>query len=41
MQAEPRKEHQWLERLVGEWTHESEATMEPGKPTTKGTGTAR
>jgi Protein of unknown function (DUF1579) len=31
MNADPQKEHQWLERLVGEWTYESEAITEPGK----------
>ncbi len=39
MKVEPQKEHQWLERLVGEWRYESEAPMEPGKPPTKHTGT--
>ena len=28
MHAEPQKEHQWLHKLVGEWTYESEAVME-------------
>jgi hypothetical protein len=28
----PQKEHRWLERLLGDWTSEAEATMEPGKP---------
>ena len=23
---EPQKEHQWLQKLVGEWTYESEAS---------------
>jgi hypothetical protein len=32
MKIEPQKEHQWLQKLVGEWTCEGEATMEPGKP---------
>jgi hypothetical protein len=32
MKTEPQKEHQWLQKLVGEWTFEVEATMEPGKP---------
>jgi hypothetical protein len=27
MMAEPQKEHQWLEKLVGDWTYESEAPM--------------
>jgi len=31
----PRPEHQWLQKLVGEWTYESHATMEPGQPPTK------
>lgn len=37
--AEPQKEHQWLQRFVGEWTFEGEATMEPGKPGQKFNGT--
>jgi Protein of unknown function (DUF1579) len=42
MKAEPRDEHRWLERLVGEWTSEAEAA-EPGKPpqTFRGTLSAR
>jgi hypothetical protein len=32
MKIEPQKEHQWLQKLVGKWTCEGEATMEPGKP---------
>lgn len=39
MKAEPQKEHQWLERMVGEWTYESEAPMGPDQPTSKYTGT--
>jgi Protein of unknown function (DUF1579) len=39
MKAEPQKEHRWLEKLVGKWTSEAEATMEPGKPPEKFTGT--
>ncbi len=39
MKAEPQKEHQWLQKLVGEWTYEGEMTMEPGKPPTKFEGT--
>ena len=38
MKTEPQKEHQWLQRLVGEWTLEGEA-MEPGQPPAKYTGT--
>ena len=39
MKTEPQKEHQWLQKLVGEWTYEGEATMEPGEPPAKMTGT--
>lgn len=35
MMAEPGPEHQWLQQLVGEWTYETDATMEPGQPPTK------
>lgn len=31
MKAEPQKQHHWLQKLVGEWTCEGEAAMEPGK----------
>jgi hypothetical protein len=41
MNAEPQKEHKWLQRLVGEWTYESEMVMEPGKPPEKSGGTER
>ena len=37
--AEPQQEHRWLERLVGNWTFESECDMEPGKPREKFKGT--
>lgn len=39
MKVEPQKEHRWLERLVGEWTYESEAPPEPGAPPKRVTGT--
>jgi hypothetical protein len=39
MKAEPQEEHRWLERLVGEWTYESEAPMAPDQPPAKHTGT--
>jgi hypothetical protein len=32
MNTAAQKEHQWLQKLVGEWAFEGEATMEPGKP---------
>jgi Protein of unknown function (DUF1579) len=41
MKPEPQKEHQWLQRLVGEWTYEHDCETEPGKPTEKFTGTER
>ncbi len=39
MKAEARMEHQWLRRLVGEWTVEGEASMAPGQPAEKYSGT--
>jgi hypothetical protein len=39
MEEKPLKEHQWLEKLLGEWTYETEAAMEPGKPPEKFSGT--
>ncbi len=39
MKTEPQKEHQWLQKLVGEWTWEGEGIMEPGQPPAKYTGT--
>ena len=43
MNTGPQKEHAWLQQLVGEWTSEAEATMEPGKPpeTFRGTESVR
>jgi hypothetical protein len=35
MKAEPQKENQWLQKLVGEWTYEADATMGPGQPPSK------
>lgn len=35
---EPTKEHHWLQRLVGEWTFEIEASMGPEQPPAKQTG---
>ena len=37
MMAQPQKEHEWLQKLVGEWTFEFEA-VQPGQPTQKETG---
>lgn len=39
MRAEPSKEHEWLHRLVGEWTFEAEAMMAPGELPAKTAGT--
>jgi hypothetical protein len=39
MHAQVEKEHEWLQKFVGEWSYESEATMEPGQPPLKFTGT--
>lgn len=39
MNTEPQKEHQWLQKLVGEWAYEGEAAMGPGQPPEKFTGT--
>jgi hypothetical protein len=38
MNAEPQKEHQWLQKLVGKWTFEGECIMGPDQPPTKHTG---
>ncbi len=39
MHAQPQKEHEWLQKMVGEWTSEAEAVMGPDKPPEKFTGT--
>lgn len=39
MHAQVQKEHQWLNKLAGEWTFESESTMGPDQPPMKTTGT--
>lgn len=41
MQQEPQAEHRWLERLVGEWTYETECVMGPGQPPQKDAGRER
>ncbi|PSB25619.1 DUF1579 domain-containing protein [Stenomitos frigidus] len=39
MKPELQSEHQWLQKLVGEWTYETEAKMGPDQPPEKSTGT--
>ncbi len=39
MNAEPQKEHHWLQKLVGDWTYEIEVMMEPDRSPQKATGT--
>lgn len=39
LKVKPGKEHLWLGKLVGQWTFEGEAAMEPGGPPTKFKGT--
>ena len=39
MEATPQKEHQWLQKFLGNWSYESEAMIEPGKPPAKFVGT--
>ena len=41
MQAEPQREHRWLQKLVGDWSYEHECEAEPDKPREKFTGTER
>jgi hypothetical protein len=38
MNIEPQKEHQWLQKLIGEWTYVAEAAMELGKAPEKFNG---
>ncbi|GAP99653.1 DUF1579 domain-containing protein [Leptolyngbya sp. NIES-2104] len=37
--SEPQREHQWLQKLVGEWSYETEVTMGADQPPEKSTGT--
>jgi hypothetical protein len=39
MTPDLRKEHKWLEQLVGDWTCEMEAVMGPDQPPSKSKGT--
>jgi Protein of unknown function (DUF1579) len=38
MDAQPQKEHQWLDRFLGEWTYESEYSMGPDQPPSNSKG---
>jgi hypothetical protein len=39
MISEPQHEHHWLQKLVGEWTYETECKTGPDRPSEKSTGT--
>ena len=39
LHSEPQKEHQWLQKLVGEWTYEIEVKMGADRPAERSTGT--
>jgi hypothetical protein len=39
MHAKPEKQHRWLEKLVGDWTYETESPAQAGQPASKATGT--
>lgn len=39
MMAEPEPEHVWLQRMIGEWKYEFEASMKPDDPPLKFAGT--
>jgi hypothetical protein len=41
MKVEPRREHRWLQKFVGEWTFETEMPAEPGQPSQKMKGSER
>lgn len=37
-ESKPVREHKWLEKLLGDWTYESEGDMGPDKPKIKSSG---
>jgi len=39
MESKPAKEHEWLQKLVGNWTSEMECVMGPDQPPMKSKGT--
>lgn len=38
METKPQKEHHWLDKLIGEWTYESECNMGDDRPPFKSKG---
>jgi hypothetical protein len=38
MPTKPQKEHQWLQKWIGQWTYETEVTMGADQPPEKATG---
>jgi hypothetical protein len=38
MKVDPQKEHDWLHKLIGEWTYEANCVMGPDQPPAKSTG---
>ena len=41
MKTEPKQQHRWLEKLVGDWTYTSECDPGPGQPAMKVDGSER
>jgi hypothetical protein len=41
MNVTPQAQHEWLHKLIGEWTTEIDAECEPGQPAHKSRGTER
>jgi hypothetical protein len=39
MNAKPGPEHEWLPKLIGEWTFSTDCDMGPGQPPTQTSGT--
>lgn len=39
--AEPKAEHEWLKRLLGDWSFDGECVMGPDQPPMKSTGSAK
>jgi hypothetical protein len=39
MKTDPQKEHQWLQKLLGEWSYDAEASMGPEAAPMKSKGT--